>query len=462
MTFELRGIAQTSATGMVDCLVLGTFVALLAGLVLRVTRRLDAGTRFSVYFASLMAIAAMPFMEAIWKAHAASSPVAGPSRIAVSLPSAWAIYLFGLWAALAAVASARVATGLWHLYRIRRTCVPIALDKLDSLVRETLIRKQTIRKVTLCTSDQVQVPTAIGLFRPAVIVPGWALDELSGDELNQVLLHELAHLRRWDDWTNLLQQVVKALFFFHPAVWWIERRVSLEREMACDDAVVEETASPRAYAECLAHLAERSVVRRSIALAQALLGRVHQISQRVAQILDANRPARRGKARKVAVPLVGLLAGASVVAMSNAPKLISFSDSPAPIVSTLKGASLPDSSVAPFTAPVIPARFVTPATTSVVPRAARKKVVHFHSHPVDQDIPHSLVADNTVVPNRTEGMIHLASVSSTPAITAETVLVVVESTDVRNDQQAYQIRVWRVLLWRPPVNAADQKSSPKT
>jgi beta-lactamase regulating signal transducer with metallopeptidase domain len=71
-------------------------------------------------------------------------------------------------------------------------------------------------------------------------------------------LHELAHLRRYDDWTNLAQKLVKALFFFHPAVWWIEKQVSLEREMACDDAVLAETASPRAYAECLAHLAEKT------------------------------------------------------------------------------------------------------------------------------------------------------------------------------------------------------------
>ena len=95
-------------------------------------------------------------------------------------------------------------------------------------------------------------------MKPVVVVPGWVMQELSADELNQILLHELAHLRRWDDWTNLAQKVVKALFFFHPAVWWIEKRVSLEREMACDDAVIAETASPRAYAECLTHLAERT------------------------------------------------------------------------------------------------------------------------------------------------------------------------------------------------------------
>ena len=214
-------------------------------------------------------------------------------------------------------------------------------------------------------------------------------------------------------------------------------------------------------AECLAHLAERSFIKRSIVLAQAVLGRMHQISRRVAQILDTERPARAGQAWKVAAPLAGLCVAASIFAVSNSPELITFSDSQTPLVSTLKGASLPDSSIAPASVPVIPARFVTPASTSVAPRFARKKVVHSHARPVEQNNPQSLAARNATAPNRTDAMIHLASVSATPAISADTVLVVVESTDVSNNQQAYQIRVWRVLLWHPPVNVADKKSSPK-
>ena len=94
-------------------------------------------------------------------------------------------------------------------------------------LRETLERPIEASQSTLCTSDRVQVPTAIGLVKPASCIPRWVMQELSADELNQILLHELAHLGRWDDWTNLAQKVVKALFFFHPAVWWIEKRVSL-------------------------------------------------------------------------------------------------------------------------------------------------------------------------------------------------------------------------------------------
>jgi beta-lactamase regulating signal transducer with metallopeptidase domain len=461
MAFDLHAIAETSATGIVDCLVLGTFVAALAALLLRGTRRHDAGTRFVVGFASLMAIAALPFVEAMWKAHRAGSSAAATSHVALTLPGSWAVYLVGTWAAFAVIASARVVMGLWHLQRIRRSCVPVDVRQLDAHVREMLDRKRRVREVMLCTSDQVQVPTVIGLFRPAVIVPGWALEELSPDELNQILIHELAHLSRWDDWTNLVQQIVKAFFFFQPAVWWIERRISLEREMACDDAVLAETGRPRAYAECLAHLAERSFMRRSIVLAQAVLGRVHQISRRVAQILDGNRGARASQSWKVAVPLVGVFAGASLVAAVNAPQLISFREPEASAVSTVKNAVLPDSGITAFSAPVIPAKLIASSGVNTH-QIRRKKIERVRPQPGVEQTPQSIVAQNTPVQNRTDGMIHLASVGSAPVISTETVLVVFEGSAVSsNNQPAYQVRIWRLVLWHPASDVTSRRVSPK-
>ncbi len=210
---------------------------------------------------------------------------------------------------------------------LRKSCVAIDPTTLDPVLQNTLARNQSPRQIALCTSDLTNVPTALGLVKPAIVIPAWVMQELSPNELNQILLHEIAHLRRWDDWTNLAQKLVKALFFFHPAVWWIEKKVSLEREMACDDAVLAETASPRAYAECLAHLAEKTLIQRSIALAQAALGKIHQTSLRVAQILDANRPTGSGRSWKPAVSLVAVFAMACVVGISRAPRLIAFSDS---------------------------------------------------------------------------------------------------------------------------------------
>ena len=122
------------------------------------------------------------------------------------------------------------------------------------------------------------------------MLPAWALSELSAADLNSVLVHELAHLRRRDDWTNLLQKMVRAVFFFHPAVWWIESRLSLEREMACDEHVLANSEDPRAYAECLVSLAERGFLHRAVMLAQGAVHRVKECSARVTQILASGRP----------------------------------------------------------------------------------------------------------------------------------------------------------------------------
>ena len=115
--------------------------------------------------------------------------------------------------------------------------------------------------------------------------------------------------------------------FFHPAVWWIEKKLALEREMACDDMVLASTTSPRAYAECLVSLAEKSFLRRGLALAQAAVDRLRNVSLRVSQILDVNRP-RATRVWRPAPALVGGVSLVCLVALSHAPtRLVSFEDS---------------------------------------------------------------------------------------------------------------------------------------
>jgi hypothetical protein len=206
------------------------------------------------------------------------------------------------------------------------------------------------RQVELLVSDDVRVPTALGFFRPAVVIPSWALRDLSADELKVIVLHELAHLRRRDDWTNLAQQVVKALFFFHPAVWWIDGRLALEREIACDDLVLEQTSSARAYAASLVSVAEKVVAEkmrmgRALALAQSALGRVREVSARITRILDGRPRSNRGW--RPAVAMIGTLAVVTIGGMPYAPELVSFQGKTEPTFSA--GASGAGS------APVIPA-----------------------------------------------------------------------------------------------------------
>jgi beta-lactamase regulating signal transducer with metallopeptidase domain len=282
-------------------------------------------TRFAVWFSTLLVIAGLQLLTRTGASLGASgSPV--PE---LTLSSAWAVGLFATWATIASVLLIRLGLSLRHVHALRRNCRQIDAGSYPALVEVAEgFDKQQSRRVHLLVSDEVRIPTELGFFRPAVVLPAWALRELSADELKVIVLHELAHLRRWDDWTNLAQKFVKALFFFHPAVWWIDSRLALEREIACDDIVLEQTANPKTYAASLVSVAEKVVAEKmglgkALALAQSALGRVREVSQRVAQILATDRP-RTNRGWRPALAMSGALSVITVGAMPYAPMLVSF------------------------------------------------------------------------------------------------------------------------------------------
>ena len=304
---------------MLNTVAEGLVVSACVWLALRWFKPLNSGTRFAVWFSTLLAIVALPFLSQINSVDAVAY-----SYAQVALPSSWAFYLLIAWGTIASLLLARLSLSLWHIAKLCRSSTVVDSASLEPTLRAVWIEASS-REVELRVSEKIRVPAAIGFLRPAVIIPTWTLEELPAEELKVILLHELAHLRRWDDCTNLAQKVLKALFFFHPAVWWIESKLTLEREMACDDAVLAQTTNPRAYARSLLSLAERVGLGKGIALAQAALGRAHQTSQRIMQILDAGRP----KATRVWKPALGLVTAMSAVAIivvPYTPNLVTFKD----------------------------------------------------------------------------------------------------------------------------------------
>jgi beta-lactamase regulating signal transducer with metallopeptidase domain len=366
MTAALNQLARLSAQSMLNCMLEGIAVGLFAWILLRLAGRRNSSTRFAVWFSALIAIAALPILGV-----AASSARAGSAGSAITLPSSWALVIFFGWALIAGMALIRLGVGLWQLRNLRANCTMIDPATLDPLLRATLQEFQAVRSVTLCHSGRLQVPTAIGFLKPAVVLPAWALKELSTAELNSILIHELAHLRRWDDWTNLAQQVLKALLFFHPAVWWIESKLALEREMACDDAVLAKTANPRGYAQCLISVAEKSFTRRGLALAQAAVNKVRQTSLRVSQILDVNRSSAV-PVWKPALYCVAAFFIACLVSLSHAPELVAFEDHSSDAIASVNPAGATFASASELNSFAKPA-VVTPASFHLASPEAGEK-----------------------------------------------------------------------------------------
>src|SRR6185437_10906379 len=150
------------------------------------------------------------------------------------------------------------------------------------------------------------------------------LQELSESELRQVILHEMEHLRRGDDWINLLQKLALVLFPLNPALAWVERRLCAERELACDDRVLHAGSGRKAYALCLAHLAEYALVKRSFSLVLGAWERRPELVRRVHRILAG--PVRSMGRRPALAAMGSVTAGAlaCTLALAHAPQVVRF------------------------------------------------------------------------------------------------------------------------------------------
>ena len=365
-----------------------------------------------------------------------------------------------VWAVIAGIGLAKIGVSFWQLRRLRQSCTAIDSPTLHPVLRETLNEFGSARRVTLCTSDRVRVPTAIGFLKPIVAIPGWALRELSPVELNAILLHELAHLRRWDDWTNLAQRILSALLFFHPAIWWIGDRLSREREMACDDFVLAATSNPRGYAQCLVTVAEKSFLRRSVALAQAAVGRMQQTAHRVARILDADRP----KATKVWKPALGLVSAVSVaclISMPHVPRLVAFEGPAAGSSQSASGLTpaLADNS-AGIGARVIPASLhVSGETVRRNNALARTVKAQSRKH---GELSAAAVAPPKVAEPQTR-MVNASANSSRDGIgESNSVLLVMHTQQIDEYGQVWNICVWRLTVFHPVDREVHKAITPKS
>jgi beta-lactamase regulating signal transducer with metallopeptidase domain len=299
--------------------------------------RMSARGRYAIACAALLAMTAAPAVTYWWLGtlgHAAPigdlagpgapQPVLGVAFSPITDPWRQAMPAIVMaWFVGAAGCSLRLLMGFISVAALRRSPHAPVLAEWQRILDRLIERMQVSRRVRLLPTDRVDSPAVIGWLRPVILAPVGALSGLAPQQVEALLAHELAHVRRHDYLVNVLQGIAESLLFYHPAVWWISNQIRTEREHCCDDLAVEASGDVLVYARALAALESMRPAHFKAALSAndgSLLRRI----QRLADPVAAYRPAGWGVAWSLGtLLLVGIAGGAVTVAHAQSPPVVS-------------------------------------------------------------------------------------------------------------------------------------------
>jgi hypothetical protein len=366
----MADLSQAATGSLVAAVWQGMLLAAAAWLGLRLLPKTPAAVRFAIWFGVFLVVTALPVI-ALWS-HGSVAEAAVGHGPWVTVDVRWSLAIAGVWAIASMIRAGTLVLAGFRVRALWKRARPVEIDGVSGLHPthrdETAMNgapgvfgaqknvpqglkpdaaasvygtaeavplsktgwdgawslKKTVRRAQVCTSDEVDRPTVIGFFSPKILIPEWLLGKLTPAELEQIVLHESGHLGRADDWMNLLQKIALVVFPLNPALAWVERRLCFERELACDERVLQATGAPKAYAACLATLAEYRLGRRGLALALGALGRESELGQRVRRILRRGEGMRPLHAKLVlGGAMLGLLGAAA--GLERCPQLVGFS-----------------------------------------------------------------------------------------------------------------------------------------
>ena len=271
----------------------GALLALAAAGILRLCRPQSANTRYIISCVALVAMLASPAITArvLWSPmsdvtqtvtlhQTVSSPQVmspalgrGMTDDTSLLGSLWTrvnavlpIVVFG-WLAVVMALLVRMAGGLWRVRHLHVRSLSMALSGWQATGDRIASRLHVNRVIHIVESALVETPTAIGWLKPVILLPIAALANLSPSQVEAILAHELAHIRRHDYIVNIAQTLAETLLFYHPGVWWVSKQIRTEREHCCDDVTMAVCGDPVDYATALAELEAYRSRRTSLALA---------------------------------------------------------------------------------------------------------------------------------------------------------------------------------------------------
>jgi beta-lactamase regulating signal transducer with metallopeptidase domain len=334
---------------LLDALLKGTLLLLAAGALTLALRRAAAAARHLVWAVTFAALLVLPVASALlpawrvpaWPRVAALPAVSvdavarppAPNGGAVTPPAAaapraappvaeqfrlrpgWTTLLLPLWLAGMTLVLAALVVALARIAWIARTAFPVRDPAWHASVSALARSLAITRPVRLLRAAGSAMPMTWGLFRPVILVPADA-DLWSAERRRDVLLHELAHVKRYDFATQLLTRIACACYWINPLVWLAATRLRVERERACDDHVLRAGTLASDYAGHLLAIARSLHVAPGAGLASVAMARPSQLAGRLLDVLDASRP-RSAVPARIAVP-AWLVAAAVVLPLAAA------------------------------------------------------------------------------------------------------------------------------------------------
>lgn len=336
-----ENIAQALCRTLIHSLWQGLIMAILTGLVMLFTRKSSAAKRYrwlvgmlclfmiSFLFTLIAALNSRPQIDAVTHNGGSVAPTDIWELLNYNLlfiqKHAGIVVL--IWLLVVCARSFKMLFGFYAVERLKRSKVSrIGSEweqKVNALAQEMGIK----RAIGLLESAIIKVPVAIGYLKPLILIPVGMVNALGPQEVEAILLHELAHIRRRDYLVNLLQSFAETIFFFNPAVLWLSSLIRAEREHCCDDVAVSHTKNKIRYISALVHFEEYSLSAPGYAL--AFTGKNGGMLQRLERIA-ANRNRSLNKLELAGLALL-LLLSTLFIAARPGPEVMPTATKTAPV-----------------------------------------------------------------------------------------------------------------------------------
>src|SRR6185312_1761968 len=330
-------LAQAITGALIQFVWQGFLAAFAVSVAMVILRHRSPRLRYGVYCLALLALGTVPVITAIGLYDPLASNQPGPAAITLTIRAVWnrsgvspgaldrwfaaaQPWILEVWLAGVAFLSLRLAWTGRRVSVLRRSGAPP--NSLVLAIANALARRMGMhRTVRILVSSVPDGPGVVGWIRPVILLPAAAILNLTPDQLEAILAHELAHLRRYDDIVNIAQSLMETLFFYHPAVRWISARIRHERELCCDDLAVRASCNALCYARALASLEGMRIGHSGVAIA-ALGNSASSLEYRIHRIVETSRSDERASALPGIIALTlaaGCLAVYSVPVHGSAP-----------------------------------------------------------------------------------------------------------------------------------------------